>query len=119
MTAANYNFTVDAGSKFSRIFRCKDSAGVAIDITGASIAMMARTSYSSVDAVLSLSTADGTITLSNPTNGEFTITIAAATTTALGYTLPTKLVYDIERTLSGVVIRLLYGTVTITPEATR
>ena len=119
MSAGKYDFSVEAGASFSRAFRCKDAGGAPIDITGASISMMARTSYDAASPTLSLSTSGGQIVLTDPDAGEFTVTISAEATTALGYTRETKLVYDIERTMSDVTARLLQGALKITPEVTR
>jgi hypothetical protein len=78
--------------------------------------MQIRPSVPSATILADLTTENGGIVVDGP-NGKFTITIAASATTL--YTWSTG-VYDLEIVSgTGIVKRLLKGTVTVDPEVTR
>lgn len=113
-----WNWTIYAGQTLSRSLTVT-SGTAAVNLTGYTAALMARTDYPAGSAVLSLGTAN--ITLGG-TAGTITINQTAAQTAAIGSALayvPTSLVYDLELTTGADVTRLLQGVVVIQPEATR
>jgi hypothetical protein len=73
---ATVNITVENDADFYRSFAYQDIAGKPIDITGASMVMKLRRHAEDVTAFLTLSTETGEITISDPTQGQFTIMIA-------------------------------------------
>lgn len=111
--AGRYDVTVDAGATFSTVFTYKDANGVPIDLTGYTAQAMLRDDpYSQAAAALTL-----TPTIDGP-NGTVTLAMTAAETSTL--TLD-RYVYAIELTASGgePVIRLVEGTMTMSPEVVR
>jgi len=115
MTAGIYDTEVEQGADWVRQFVYADSAGVPIDITGATIAFKAKVLATDSAAVLEASVGSG-IVLTTPASGIFTITIPAAQTRAISIpdSKSRKLVYDILVTLSSGVFRILRGTLTVT-----
>jgi len=118
ITNGIYDFDLPLGADQSYVFTYSPG-GTPANITGATIALQARESYASTTAALSLSTPSSGIALTTPASGVFTVTFGAAATSALDYRTQQKLVYDIEMTLSGTKTRIVRGTITCIPEATR
>lgn len=56
MAAGNYSFSIEQGVSFSKTFTWKNASGVAIDLTGYTIRMMARNDYGDATPVINLST---------------------------------------------------------------
>ena len=109
MAAGAHNFKIEQGATFNNTVTYKDASGNAINISGATITLKAKDNRSDTIFVINLSVGDG-ITLSNPSGGEFTISIPAATTA--DYTF-NRADYDLDITISGVVTRLLTGQIQI------
>ena len=127
MAAGIYNFTIEQGTTFQRVFKYKDSDGNFIDleeIADTALRMQIRPSIDSTTKIsdFSISSGDGfskqlTNTVgSDNVYGQFTLTITAATTSA--YTFDTA-VYDIELDIDGNTTRLLQGKIKLSKEVTR
>jgi hypothetical protein len=117
MAAGLYNMVCEQGATFQRSFRWVDADEQPILLTGWSARMQVRTSYKAAEPLVSLdSDALGGIVLT-PAEGGIYLELDAAATAEL----PAKQgVYDLEMVSpTGEVTRLLQGTFTITPEATR
>lgn len=98
-----YNINIDQGADYNLSVIYKDSTGTAIDISNTS-------------ADLELTTENSRITLSDPTNGQLTITLTNAETALLS----DKYFYDLEiESPSGVVTRLIQGYATVNSEVTK
>lgn len=105
MTPGRYNMKVYQGSTFTLKPRWKID-GTLVNITGYSANMIVRNSPTSTTSIVTLSTANGRISVGGA-NGEFVLSLSAAQTTALA---AGQYVYDLEVTSpSGVVTRLLEG----------
>jgi hypothetical protein len=118
MGAGVYNFELEQGADFERVFTYKTAAGVAIDVTGYGARMKIRKSTDSANALLSLGTgATGGITVGT-TGGTFTVAITDTKSAALDFD---NAVYDFEVVVPVTlkVIRLLKGQVTLVKEATK
>lgn len=116
MTAGNYDITIEAGATFRLSLTWKDDNGDVIDLTGFSARMQVRETYESEAAILSLTSADGDIQLGDAL-GTIVVTAEASVTEKISCA---SAVYDIElQSGSGVVTRLLQGSVAISREVTR
>jgi len=114
--ASTYNISIDQGATYTLAISYKDENGAAINLTNYTAAMQLRSTYTSVDAVLSLSSPSNGIVITGAT-GLISITITATQTAALS---SNNFVYDLEITSSSnVKTRLIQGIVTISPEVTR
>jgi hypothetical protein len=114
--ASTYNIIIDQGATYTLAISYKDSNGAAINLTNYTAAMQLRSTYTSVDAVLSLSSPSNGIVITGAT-GLISITITDTQTAALS---SNNFVYDLEITSSSnVKTRLIQGIVTISPEVTR
>jgi hypothetical protein len=82
--------------------------GVALNITGATVTMTARTAFDAA-AVFTKTVGDG-ITLTTPTSGIMDIVIPGTDTTNLG---GTALFYDIEVIVGGLTHTVLRGSIDI------
>lgn len=113
--ADNYQISIDQGATYSLALTYKDSNGTAINLTGYTAAMQIRTSYDSSTTVVSLTSSSGIVITA--ATGLLTITITSIQTAAL---TPGTYVYDLEITSgSGVVSRLIQGSVMVSAEVTR
>jgi hypothetical protein len=114
--AGSYNIICDAGATLTRTLTWKDSAGTLVNLSGYTGRMQVRADVESASTVLSLTTANGGLTLGGAA-GTVLITVSStesATLTAGDY------VYDLELvTAGGVVTRLVQGTFTVRAEVTR
>lgn len=114
MPAATYNIICDQGATFNRVITWKNTAGSPINLTGYTAKMQVRTSPAAATAVLTLSTAAGSIVLGGAL-GTVTLTAAASLMTMDGY----NYVYDLELTSGGgEVTRLVMGNFTVRAEVT-
>ena len=117
--ANDTGFCIIQGARTERHYRWKLN-DVPQDITGAVINANFRARYTSNDSVFELSTATGEIALTNPTNGEFTVTLEEATTTAYQPAQKeSSLYFDIEIILGGRTDRIIEGVATFSAEITR
>jgi len=115
MTAGIYNFTMDQGSVFSVVLVYTDSNNVAVNLTGFTAKMQLRQSYNSTAADLTLSTANGDITIVGAT-GTVTVNATAVQTGTLSAGL---YVYDLELTSGSNISRLVQGQVTVAEQVTQ
>jgi len=114
--AAFYHLIIDQGANLREAFTYKDSDGVAVNLTGYTARSQVRATHASSSAVLSTTSAAGTLVITENT-GTITFAVAEATTAAL---VPANYVWDLEIiSAAGVVTRLIGGTCTVTPEVTR
>jgi hypothetical protein len=120
MSAGKYDFTIEQGANFSKTFTWKTSAGVAININGYTIRMMAREDYENAPPTISLSTVatpGGITIIGDGSTGQFTLAMTPTVTALLDFS---TLLYDIEMVSgAGAVTRLLEGTITLSKEITR
>ena len=120
-TPGTWNPSIYAGQDWERILTVA-IGGTAVNLTGYTARMMARSDYTASTATLSLTTGGSGITLGG-TAGTITLGQTAAQTASLGSALAnaqTQLVYDLELVSSGTVVtRLVQGVITVYPEVTR
>lgn len=115
MTAGTYDITIEQGATFSRVFTWT-ADGSNVNLTGYTARMMVRSDIEDTNALLTLTTENGGISLGGAA-GTITVTISATATAAL---TRGSAVYDLELISgSSVVTRLLKGVVSITREVTR
>jgi hypothetical protein len=115
MSAGIYNDILDQGATYQLVVVYKDDSGSPINLTGYSAFMQLRENYDSTVADLTLTTANGGISINGPL-GEITITATAAQTTTL---TSDYYLYDLELVSGSEVIRLLQGQITVNSEVTR
>ena len=115
MTAGIYNTTIDQGSVLSVVLVYTDSNNTPVNLTGYTAAMQLRQNYNSDVADLTLTTANGGITIVGATG---TITINA-TATQTGLLDPGFYVYDLELTSGSNISRLIQGQLTVAEQVTR
>ena len=114
--SAKYCFTIDQGTDLRVPFVLKNADGTLVDLTGCAIRMQLRKNFYADEAVDTLTTDDGRITMT-PAEGRFELVFPNSTTA--GYPVQT-LVYDIELVSSGgEVRRIVEGKASVTPEVTR
>jgi hypothetical protein len=112
MSAAKLKLTIEQGTTFTRVLTFKTALGVAINLTGNTIAGQIRYTYADTSPAASF-----VVNLADAANGNITISLSDTSTSAL---TPGGAVYDIERTKpDGTKSRILEGTVVIKPEVTR
>ena len=111
--AGPYNMTADLGATFSLVITWKDATGSLINLTGFTAAMDLRDDFGE-SAVLSLSTANGRISLGWAL-GTITLSVDAADM-VIGVG---SFLYDLEVTSSvGVVTRVIMGSFTTRAQVT-
>ena len=114
--AVTYNTVIDQGADWYINFTYKNPNGTPVNITGYSAALQIRTSPLAATAVLTLTSPSGGITITGATG------LLACHATALQTSDITngKYSYDIEITSpTGIVTRLVQGTVQVSPQTTR
>lgn len=117
MTPGYLDITIYQGATFKRIIRLKDSANVAIDLTGGAARMQIRRVITDATPLIELAAANGRATIADAANGEVSLLIAAEDTSALDFE---RGVYDLEIEYSdGTVDRVLEGKVRLSKEVTR
>lgn len=114
MLAGKYDITIEAGATFTLSLTYVGEDGAGVDLTGYSARMQMRTSVSSPDVVLELSTTNGRISIDND-NSQIVLAIASADTEDLTGTG----VYDLELFNGSLVERLIEGSYTVIAEVTR
>jgi hypothetical protein len=121
MSAGVYDFEVEQGATFTRVFTWTTgttgcSATTApVDLTGYTARMQIRPNVSSTTVIFEANTSNGNIVLGGSA-GTITLTIPAADTATFNFS---RAVYDLELTTGVTVTRLLQGTVTLSREVTR
>ncbi len=112
MPAQTVNLLVEQGATFSRTVRLKQADGTPVDLTGWSGRGQIRRTVRDETVLASF-----TVVIVDPSEGAFSIGLAAATTAGFD-TRPA--VYDIELVDgAGGVMRVLQGAITVSPEVTR
>lgn len=115
MIPGKYNMVCPQGSTFSQELTYSINS-VNVNLTGYSARMQVREKHTSTSTILSLTTANGGISLGGSA-GTITITISATTTAGLA---AKEYVYDIELvSSSSIVTRIIEGKFIVTPEVTR
>lgn len=113
--AATYNTTIDQGADWFINFQYKQPDGNPVNISNYTAALQVRTSPLAKTAVLTLELGDG-LTIDGP-NG---IVEAHATASQTAAITNGKYSYDLEITSnSGIVTRLVQGTIEVSPQTTR
>lgn len=115
MTAGIYNTTIDQGSIWELTIVYQDSDGDPIDLTGYTAAMQLRQNYNSEAADLTLTTANGGLTITGATG---TIQVYA-TAVQTGNLTAGFYVYDLELTSGSNISRLIQGQITVAEQVTR
>lgn len=110
-----FDIVIKQGATWTLPLNYLESDETAVDITGWTARMQVRRDAES-EIVVELSTTNGKITLSEPTEGELTLKLTATETTDLD---PGTYRYDLELVDGSEVYRILEGTVTITEQITR
>lgn len=113
ISPGTYNITAYQGASFNFVATWS-IGGTAVDLTNYTSAMQVRSTYSSATPLLSLTTGSG-ITLGG-TAGTITVEVTSETMEDAN---PGNYIYDLELDSGSEVTRLLQGTFTIIPEATR
>ena len=117
MAAFKLKLSIDQGATFTRQVTWKTGKpATPVDLTGCTARMQIREAIESPEVLVSLTTANGGITLGGPA-GTVALRIEADTTAAFEWRAG---VFDLEIEFAdGTVRRLLAGTVTVSPEVTR
>ena len=121
MAAGIYNFTIEQGATFTRIFKYKDSNGDPIDLSEGVLNMQIRETVGSADPVIGGTFGLGSgFTISIPTGestkNQFSLIIPASSSSLYSFT---SAVYDIELVQGGETTRLLQGKIKISKEVNR
>jgi hypothetical protein len=123
MAAGIYNFTIEQGATFTRIFKYKDANGDPIDLSEATaIRMHIRENIDDTGTITGGSFAMGGsgFTTSIPSGetikNQITLLIPAVSTSAYTFN---QAVYDIELDNQGTTTRLLQGKIKLSKEVTR
>jgi hypothetical protein len=122
MPAGTYNFEIEQGATFTKVFRVRqkqEGQWSPFILTGYTIRMMARHNYGDATPVISLSTIDppGGLLITDGPGGAFQITLTKPQTALLNFT---EIRYDIEiQAPNGTVMRLLKGTMGLSKENTK
>lgn len=115
MAAGVYDLVIEQGANLNTTFTWKDPSGSPINITSYTARAMFRPDYGS-NPILSLSTTDGTMTITGA-SGVVAFNVPAATTAFL---YAGTGVWDLELVApNGTVTRLIGGTYRISTEVTR
>ena len=105
------NIFIDQGTDFTMTVDVQNALGNALDLTGFTLAAQIRKTYGSSNVSATFTTAH------NGANGQVTMTLPDATTTALD---AGRYVYDLVITSSGGdKTRVVEGQATVTPGVTR
>jgi hypothetical protein len=117
MAAAKLKLLIEQGATFSKVLTWKaGTPAVPVDLTGCTARMQIRSEITSPTPLTTLTTENGGIELGGVA-GTITLIITPTATAAFTWTAG---VYDLEIILSPTDIRrLVYGTVTVSPEVTR
>lgn len=113
---ATHNLTIPQGADYGLSLQYKDAEGNVVVLTGYTARLAIRSSYAAPTELIRLTTENGSITIDDA-NGVINLAITSANTANLP---ASNSVYDLELiSPSGMVERLIEGTVRITPEVTR
>ena len=110
MSAGYHHFIIEQGATFGQTLTLKDSTGSTVNLTGFTGAMSFKQTPTSTSTIVSLTTANGGMTI-NGSAGTAVLLISATDTASLD---PKDGVYDMEITSgAGVVSRIIEGTFSI------
>jgi hypothetical protein len=112
-TAGIYNGVMDQGATWTLTIVYQNPDGTPINLTGYTGRMQLRSKFDST-AVLTLSTANGGMTITGPTG---TIDLIA-TATQMELIDPGIYVYDLELTSGSTIQRLIQGQITVRAQVT-
>jgi hypothetical protein len=125
MSAGLYNLYVEQNATFSQDFIYQTSAGTPISLLGGTMTAQIRQSPSdsTIVSTFTVTIYDQTV----PANvGKFNVALTSTQTAAIPVaqssnfqSIPTNFCWDCYVNLSGVDIRLLQGTVVVSPSVTR
>lgn len=111
-----YELNINQGSNLSLEIALKNSDGTPLNLTGYTARMQLRSSYTSSEVVVELTTENGRLVIT-PLTGVVKLLLNAVTTAAL---IAKNYVYDLETVSStGFVTRVLQGEAIVSPEVTR
>jgi len=114
--AGTYNIVCDAGATLTRTLTWRDANDALVSLVGYTGRMQVRADVESTSTVLSLTTANGGLTLGGAL-GTILITVSSTESTTL---TAGDYVYDLELVSgTGVVTRLVQGQFTVRAEVTR
>lgn len=118
MQPANLDLTIYKGSTFVKTIQWKTGdPAVAVNLTGCTARMQVRKNPSDSIILESLTTSNGKIVITEPTNGKLEIRISAETSTAYEFSCG---VYDLEIVFSnGTVTRIIQGDFVAVAEVTK
>lgn len=116
MLAGKYNIVCDQGSSFTRTLEIKTAEGTVFSLAGHTARMEVRRTLDASSAIVSLTTANGRITI-NGSLGTITLTLSASETAALNQSG----VYDLEivKTATGAVHKVVRGEFKLEKEVSR
>lgn len=116
MLAGKYNIVCDQGSSFTRTLEIKTAEGTVFSLVGHTARMEVRRTLDASSAIVSLTTANGRITI-NGSLGTITLTLSASETAALNQSG----VYDLEivKTATGAVHKVVRGEFKLEKEVSR
>jgi hypothetical protein len=111
------NITLNQGEDFNRVLTIKDSANVAVNITGYTFRGQVREKFNSPSTIAVFSF----VVLDQGTNvGQVTWKLGNTALTSLVLTASKEYLYDVEMvTPAGDVTRILQGKATVSPEVTK
>ena len=111
--AAYTELIMDQGTTFRNVLNLADDiTNAPINVYGYTVTSQMRRSYYSVNA-----TANIVCTVTNPSNGEITMSMTAANTNLIK---SGRYLFDVETIdRDGIVSRVLEGIITVTPQITR
>lgn len=116
MAAGKHDFKIEQGSTFRLDVSYRDSNGDPINLSGYTARMQARPTPTSSTIYINISTTLGGVTIT-PAIGLITLALSATQTAALDFSTAR---YDLEiQSSTGVVTRLIEGTITLSREVTR
>lgn len=114
--AETYELLINQGSNLSLEIALKNQDGTPLNLTGYTARMQLRSSYTSPEVVVELTTENGRIVIT-PLLGIVRLLLDATTTAAIA---AKNYVYDLETVSStGFVTRVLQGEAIVSPEVTR
>ena len=117
-TAGTYDIIIDQGATWNLAVQWLDSSGTAVDLTGFDVRSQVRTAYADQGGVVlaDLTIGDG-VTVTDPAEGKFVLTIDATTSESIR---TGSYVWDVEaQSGPGEVTRLLMGKALVRGEVTR
>jgi hypothetical protein len=115
MAAANYDFQIEQGADLLKPLVWNDSTGNPVILSGYTARLQVRRSVSDTNVLFEMSTANGRISIV-PSQGQIVLDFKSADTTPLTWKQGK---YDLELTSpTGIVTRLIQGSISISPEIT-